>query len=55
MSEQTKLPEQTKPTIAMARPRILINDLLLAASTVVAAVVVAGAITELKLPPYVGD
>ena len=47
--------EQTKPTSAQKRPRVPISKLLLAASTIVAAVVMAWAITEPKLSPYVGD
>ena len=47
--------EQTKPTSAQKRPRVPISELLLAASTIVATVVVACAITDPKLPPFVGD
>jgi len=46
--------EQIKPTIPKKRRRIAIAELLLAASTVVAAVV-AVAMTEPKIPPFSGD
>jgi len=47
--------EQTKPTCAQKRPRVPVSELLLAASTIVAAVVVAWPVGDPKLPPYVGD
>jgi len=47
--------EQTKPTRAQKLPSVPISELLLAASTIVAAVVVACAITLPKLPPGAGD
>jgi len=46
--------EQIKPTIPEKRRRIAIADLLLAASTIVAAVVVV-AMTDPKIPAGVGD
>jgi len=46
--------EEIKPTISEKRLPVAIAEVLLAASTVAAAVVVA-AMTEPKIPPLVGD